>query len=226
MRSVVIISGGMDSTTLLYDVVASGEETFAITFDYGQRHRREIECARETCARLSVPHRVANLGLLGELVSSALTRDQVPVPDGDYTDDTMRVTVVPNRNMVMLSLAAAFAIETGAGKLYYGAHSGDHAIYPDCRPEFVAVMKEALRLCDWHPIRLEVPYLHGDKTSILRRGIELGVDYSRTWTCYKGGDRSCGQCGSCRERLEAFRELGIVDPLEYEWKIYPGKPFG
>jgi 7-cyano-7-deazaguanine synthase len=216
MRSVVIISGGMDSTTLLYDVVASGEQVFGLTFDYGQRHRREIECARATCEKLAVSHRVIDLGLLGDLVSSALTRESIPVPEGNYTDDTMRVTVVPNRNMVMLSLAGAYAIEMKAEKLYYGAHSGDHAIYPDCRPAFVAAMKEAFSRCDWHPLSLEVPYLHYTKTGILRRGLELGVDYSLTWTCYRGSPSSCGKCGSCAERLEAFREMGIQDPLEYE----------
>ncbi len=216
MRSVVIISGGMDSTTLLYDVVASGEHAFGLTFDYGQRHRREIGCARATCEKLAVPHRVIDLGLLGALVSSALTRENIPVPEGNYTDDTMKVTVVPNRNMVMLSLAGAYAIEMKAEKLYYGAHSGDHTIYPDCRPAFVSAMKEAFSRCDWHPLSLEVPYLHHTKTGILRRGLELGVDYSLTWTCYRGSPRSCGKCGSCVERLEAFREMGIHDPLEYE----------
>lgn len=216
MRSVVIISGGMDSTTLLYDVVASGQQVFGLTFDYRQRHWREIECARASCQKLGVPHRVVDLGLLGDLVSSALTRENIPVPEGDYTDDTMKVTVVPNRNMVMLSIAGAYAIEMGAEKLYYGAHSGDHTIYPDCRPAFVTAMKEAFSLCDWHRISLEVPYLHDTKAGILRRGLLLGVDYSLTWTCYKGSPLSCGKCGSCVERLLAFREMGIRDPLEYE----------
>lgn len=216
MRSVVILSGGLDSTTLLYDVLSRGEEALAVTFNYGQRHDKEIMCARETCSRLSVPHRIVEIGAFGTLVSSALTRQEIDVPEGSYADDTMKVTVVPNRNMVMLSMAGAYAIEVGAGRIYYGAHSGDHTIYPDCRPPFVDAMKAALALCDWHPLILEVPYLFGNKTTILRRGIELGVDYSLTWTCYKGGDKACGRCGSCVERLEAFQELGIRDPLEYE----------
>ena len=215
IEAVVILSGGMDSTTLLYDVMDSGKETAAVTFDYNQRHKKEILMAIKTTRRLHVPHEIIPLTVLNQIAPSCLTRPR-PVPEGHYADENMKQTVVPNRNMVMLSLAAAYAIGIGATELYYGAHSGDHTIYPDCRPEFVQAMDLALALCDWHPVQLMVPYLFGNKTSILRRGQQLGVDYSRTWTCYKGREKACGRCGSCQERLEAFAEVGIKDPLEYE----------
>ncbi len=128
----------------------------------------------------------------------------------------MKITVVPNRNMILLSLAVGYAITIGAKKVFYGAHAGDHAIYPDCRREFVAAMKRAIPVADWAAVELEAPYLDLDKGDIAIRGKNLGVDYSLTWTCYKGGDKACGKCGACRERLEAFWKAGMTDPVEYE----------
>lgn len=216
MRSVIIVSGGMDSVTLLHEVHSHGDEIFAITFDYGQRHKKEIEYAKQNCDKLGIPHKTISLSILNDIAPSSLTRPETDVPEGEYDGENMKQTVVPNRNMVMLSLSASYAIGIGATRLYYGAHSGDHTIYPDCRPEFVKAISNTLLLCDWHPVELVVPYLHGNKETILKRGFELGVDYSQTWTCYNGREKACGKCGSCDERIAAFRALGKIDPVEYE----------
>jgi len=215
-KAVVILSGGMDSTTLLYDVVNQGYEVHALSFDYGQKHRKELEMAQRTTEKLGIKHKIIDLCALNEVAPSALTRDDWDVPEGYYNDENMKQTVVPNRNMVMLSLATAYAIGIRADKLFYGAHAGDHTIYPDCRKEFVEAMKKAIGLADWHKVELEAPYLDMDKGDIAIRGKELGVDYSLTWTCYKGQEKACGKCGSCRERLEAFEKAGMKDPIPYE----------
>jgi 7-cyano-7-deazaguanine synthase len=218
MKAVLILSGGMDSTTLLYDLIRQGHEVHAVTFDYNQRHRKEIASATAICKKLQVPQKVIDLSVLNDLAPSCLTRDGWEVPEGNYADENMKQTVVPNRNMVFLSLAAAFAIGIRADQLFYGAHAGDHTIYPDCRPAFVSAMTTAFHLCDWSDLVLEVPYLYLTKGDIVRKGLTLGVDYSLTWTCYKGGEKACGVCGSCDERLAAFLDAGATDPLEYEAK--------
>ena len=218
MKAVLILSGGMDSTTLLYDLIRQGHEVHAVTFDYNQRHRKEIASATAICKKLQVPQKVIDLPVLNDLAPSCLTRDGWEVPEGNYADENMKQTVVPNRNMVFLSLAAAFAIGIRADQLFYGAHAGDHTIYPDCRPAFVSAMTTAFHLCDWSDLVLEVPYLYLTKGDIVRKGLTLGVDYSLTWTCYKGGEKACGVCGSCDERLAAFLDAGATDPLEYEAK--------
>jgi len=216
-KAVVILSGGMDSTTLLYDIVSrfGAENTYAISFDYGQRHKRELNLALESCNKLGVVRHILDLRCLNEVAPSALTRD-VEMPEGRYDDENMKQTVVPNRNMVMLSLATAYAIGIGATKLYYGPHAGDHAIYPDCRPEFIAALKEAIRLCDWKEVELLAPYSNMDKGDIVILGLKLSVDYSLTNTCYNPkGDKACGKCGACSERIEAFKKAGIIDPIQY-----------
>lgn len=215
-KAVVVLSGGMDSTTLLYDVIAQGYEVSAIGFDYGQKHKKELDFAVKTCEKLGVVCKIANLSVLNELAPSALTRDDIEVPEGDYEDENMKITVVPNRNMVLLSLATSYAIGVGATKLFYGAHAGDHLIYPDCRKEFIDSMGESVRLCDWSKVELEAPYWDIDKGDIVIKGGELGVDYSLTWTCYKGREKACGKCGACVERLEAFDKINKDDPIEYE----------
>ena len=216
MKSVIIVSGGMDSITLLHDIHSRGEELFALSFDYNQRHKKELEYAKWNCEKLGIPHKIISLSVLNDIAPSALTRLETPVPEGQYDGENMKQTVVPNRNMIMISLAAAYAIGIGATRLYYGAHSGDHTIYPDCRPDFVKAINHTLSLCDWNQVVLKVPYLHGNKETILKRGFELGVDYSKTWTCYNGREKACGKCGSCDERLSAFRAIGQKDPVEYE----------
>jgi len=216
MKAVVILSGGMDSITLLYDVISQGYEVQALSFDYRQRHKKELGCAKATCKVLNVPHKVVSLDVLNDLAPSSLTRDSIEVPEGHYAAPNMKQTVVPNRNMVLISLAASYAISQGISKIYYGAHAGDHAIYPDCRPDFVSKMRDVLKCCDYLPVELEAPYLNITKRDILSIGLKLGVDYSLTWTCYNGRDCACGKCGSCTERLEAFEQNNTKDPIKYE----------
>ncbi len=226
-KAVVVLSGGMDSTTLLYDVInykkkgmsreKRYDEVHAISFFYGQRHDVELLMAEATCHNLKIPHQVCDLSVLNNLAPSALTRKDQVMPTGHYTDENMKQTVVPNRNMVLLSLATAYVISIKASDLYYGAHSGDHTIYPDCRLEFIDAMRAAINLADWHKVHLHAPYWDMDKGNIARRGNSLGVDYKLTWTCYdpQPEARACGKCGACVERLEAFKIAGVTDPLEY-----------
>lgn len=214
--AVVIVSGGMDSTTLLYEIARKHKKVFALSFDYNQKHRKELKMARATCSVLQIPHKVCDLRVLNDIAPSALTRSGWAIPEGHYADENMKQTVVPNRNMVMISLALSFAISVKAPMLYYGAHSGDHAIYPDCRPEFVDALAKTALLADWFQVRLEAPYLNMTKGDIAVIGKALGVDYSLTWTCYKGGEAACGKCGACVERQEAFAFAGMIDPIRYE----------
>lgn len=223
-KAVLILSGGMDSTTLLYDMIQQGWDVYPVTFYYGQRHKWEVECAKATCKKLGIADKwigypLTALGKMGGSVLTDLTRE---VPKGHYEDMNMKQTVVPNRNMVLLSLAAAHAIAIGATNLFYGAHAGDHTIYPDCRIEFVDAMKKALSLCDWNPVTLHAPYLNFGKDYICKLGLDLKVDYSLTHTCYdpqkspiNGRILACGKCGSCTERKEAFAKNGTTDPVPY-----------
>ncbi|MFN2362418.1 MAG: 7-cyano-7-deazaguanine synthase QueC [Marinobacter sp.] len=215
---VVIYSGGMDSFTLLHLALARGYKVHALSFDYGQRHVRELDCAQRVCAELAIPHKVIDIrALAGVMAGSALT-DDVAVPEGHYEEESMKATVVPNRNMILLSLATGYAVTAGAGAVWYGAHGGDHAIYPDCRPEFVEKMDAVCRVANYEPVGVEAPFMGSDKSAILAVGVKLGLDYSKTWTCYNGRDKACGRCGSCVERLEAFAGNGLTDPLPYEVK--------
>lgn len=224
-KIVVIYSGGMDSFTTLHKAIATGAEVHAINFFYNQKHKVEMLCAKRVCEANGIPLKVVDIGCLAELASSSALTGGCDVPKGHYEDESMKDTVVANRNMVLLSMAASFAIDIGAEELWYGAHSGDHAIYPDCRPEFVAGMQHAFMVCHYEPLKLVVPYLHGNKETILMDGFEMGLDYGDTWTCYDPqvsatdentlGVKACGECGSCQERLEAFKALHVQDPVEY-----------
>ncbi|MBZ2169630.1 MULTISPECIES: 7-cyano-7-deazaguanine synthase QueC [Marinobacter] len=216
---VVIYSGGMDSFTLLHRARARGYQVYALSFNYGQRHVRELECARSVCEALAIPHKVIDIRAMGEVMSgSALTYDR-DVPEGHYEEESMKSTVVPNRNMILLSLATGYAVTVGASAVWYGAHGGDHAIYPDCRPEFVEKMDAVCRIANYQPVAIEAPFLRMDKGGILAEGLKLGLDYGQTWTCYNGRDKACGVCGSCVERLEAFSVNGVKDPLTYEVQV-------
>ena len=215
-KGVILFSGGIDSTTLLYDLMNQLEEIYPISFLYGQKHEKEVHAARQTCDKLGIPHKYVDICALGELAPSALTRGDKEVPRVGYGEESMKSTYVPNRNMVFLSLATAYAIGIGAEYVFYAAHGGDHALYPDCRPEFIFAMEEAIKLCDYKAIQLQASYMYWSKVDIIRRGLELGVDYSLTWSCYQGGDLACGKCGTCVERLEAFKAVGVEDPLRYE----------
>lgn len=216
MKVVAVISGGMDSAVMLYQLVREGHEVRALSVDYGQRHRRELESAAALCQAVGIGHAIADLsGLVSLLRGSSQTDASVPVPHGHYEDASMRLTVVPNRNMLLLATAAAHAVSMGFEAVAYGAHAGDHAIYPDCRPAFVDAMTVALGLCDYRAIRLLAPFLDSTKTTIAALGATLGVPFELTWTCYEGGLTHCGLCGACTERREAFALAGLVDPVAY-----------
>ena len=213
-KALIILSGGLDSTVLAHDIINRGEKPLAaISFDYGQKHTRELHCAQEQAKILKIDHQIVALPFIGELFDSALLQGGGKLPEGHYEDENMKQTVVPNRNMIMLSIAAGIAISQQRTELFYGAHGGDHAIYPDCRPDFVNAMHDALQLCDWNRLKLHVPFLRDNKAKIVALGLELGVDFSKTWTCYVGAKRPCGKCGSCVERMEAFALNKTSDPL-------------
>jgi len=206
----------MDSFTLLHRALAQGFKVHALSFDYGQKHVRELDCVRAVCESLSIPYKVVDIRSLNAVMDgSALTSD-IDVPEGHYEEESMKATVVPNRNMILLSLATGYAVTVGAEAVWYGAHGGDHAIYPDCRPEFVEKMDAVCRVANYQPVAVEAPFMGADKSQILTEGLRMGLDYSNTWTCYNGRDLACGRCGSCVERLEAFAANGVADPVRYE----------
>jgi 7-cyano-7-deazaguanine synthase len=213
---VIILSGGMDSVTLLHFLVKHrGCKMSAISFDYGQRHAKEITFAVRHCEELSVEHHIVALPFVGSLFSSALLTGGGEVPEGHYQEENMKQTVVPNRNMIMSSIAVGFGQSRGASFLALGVHAGDHAIYPDCREEFVDALRKAVELSDWNPFTIYAPFQRMTKVEILEIGFQLSpsVDYAKTWTCYKGLEKACGKCGSCQERGEAFGNTGEEDPL-------------
>ena len=214
MRTTVILSGGMDSAVLLYKLLGEGDIVNTVSVDYGQRHRRELICAERLSARVGVHHDVIDMTSLGRLLKGSSQSDPtVDVPFGRYDEPSMKQTVVPNRNMVLLAAAGAVAIANRADRLAYGAHGGDHAIYPDCRPEFVYALAKAFQLCDWHPVHLVAPLSAMHKGEIAVLGGRLRVPFQVTWTCYVGGDEPCGKCGACVERAEAFEFAHLKDPL-------------
>lgn len=215
-RAVVLVSGGMDSVSALYWAHGAREVVGALSFRYGARHNdREIPFAEWHCRGLGVPHRVVALDFIGECFASDLLLGGGDVPDGHYQEASMRRTVVPFRNGIMLAIAAGYAESIGAGAVVIAAHAGDHAIYPDCREAFMGAMGEALRLGTYAGIELVRPFIAMDKAGIAGLGAGLGVDFARTWSCYKGGEVHCGRCGTCVERREAFMVAGLVDPTEY-----------
>jgi 7-cyano-7-deazaguanine synthase len=216
MHVVVLCSGGMDSVAALYWARREHAVTAALSFDYGSKHnRREIPFAADHAAELGIRHEVVSLPFVGRLFTSALLQDGGEIPDGHYADDTMRQTVVPFRNAIMLSIAAGFAESIGAEGLVIAAHSGDHTIYPDCREEFMRAMGDAMREGTYAGIQLLRPFIALNKGQIAAEGTRLGVDFARTWSCYKGGAVQCGTCGTCVERREAFRGAGLPDPTAY-----------
>jgi len=215
-KVVVIYSGGMDSFTVLNRALKDGKEVFALSFDYGQKHVKELTFAADVCKLLNIKHKIIDISAINELLAGSSLTDDIDIPEGHYAADNMKSTVVPNRNMILLSLAVAYAVSVEASQVYYGAHSGDHAIYPDCRPEFVMKMNDVCQIANYEAVEIFSPYLHDTKIDILADGIKMGLDYSQTWTCYNGREKACGKCGACEERLEAFRENNAVDSLPYE----------
>lgn len=212
--SIIIVSGGMDSTTLLYDF--KDRIALGISFDYGSNHNaKEIPFARWHCEQLGIEHIVIDLAFMPQYFKSSLLEGADAIPEGHYADENMKSTVVPFRNGIMLSIAAGIAESRSLRYVMMANHGGDHTIYPDCRPEFVKAMSEATRTGTFPGIEILAPYTGITKSDIARRGKELGIDYSKTWSCYKGEDVHCGKCGTCVERKEALRDAGIADTTIY-----------
>ena len=213
--SVIIVSGGMDSTTLLYDrrdVIA-----LAISFDYGSNHNaREIPYAEMHCKRLGIEHITIPLDFMHKYFRSSLLEGADAIPEGHYAAENMKSTVVPFRNGIMLAVAAGVAESRNLTKLLIANHGGDHTIYPDCRPEFISAMDSATNAGTYVGVRVVAPYTNITKGDIARIGKKLGIDYAETWSCYKGGEKHCGKCGTCVERKEALAYAGIEDTTEYE----------
>lgn len=213
--SVIIVSGGMDSITLLYD--KKEEIAIAVTFDYGSNHNaKEITWAKVHCERLKIKHIVIKLDFMHKYFTSSLLEGADAIPEGHYADENMKSTVVPFRNGIMLSIAAGIAESNGLKKVLIANHGGDHTIYPDCRPAFIKAMNEATENGTYVNVSICAPYTNITKADIARIGKRLGIDYSETWSCYKGGEKHCGKCGTCIERKEALALAGIEDKTEYE----------
>lgn len=213
--SLIVVSGGMDSVTLLYDMKDS--IALAVSFDYGSNHNaREIPLAAMHCGRLGIRHITIGLDFMQKYFKSSLLDGADAIPEGHYADDNMKSTVVPFRNGIMLAIAAGIAESNGLKNVLIANHGGDHAIYPDCRPEFVSAMDAATTAGTYVGVRVVAPYTNLTKADIARKGKLLGIDYAETWSCYKGGEKHCGRCGTCVERREALAEAGIEDSTEYE----------
>ena len=213
--SVIIVSGGMDSTTLLYD--RRDEIALAISFDYGSNHNaREIAYAEMHCKRLGIEHITIPLDFMHKYFRSSLLEGGDAIPEGHYAAENMKSTVVPFRNGIMLAVAAGVAESRNLTKLLIANHGGDHTIYPDCRPEFISAMDSATIAGTYVGVRVVAPYTNITKGDIARIGKKLGIDYAETWSCYKGGEKHCGKCGTCVERKEALAYAGIEDTTEYE----------
>jgi 7-cyano-7-deazaguanine synthase len=216
--AILLLSGGMDSSALLGDLINLGWRVDALAVDYGQRHHRELRAARAVAAHYGTRFDVADLsGISRLLTGSALTDQSVPVPEGHYADASMRSTVVPNRNAILIMVAAGVAAARGAGYVATAVHAGDHPVYPDCRPEFIAAADSATAAgtAGHGDVRVIAPFVLHTKTDIARSGAINGVPFSLTWSCYQGGTVHCGKCGTCTERIEAFRDAGLIDPTEY-----------
>lgn len=212
---IIVLSGGMDSVTMLHEFAS--EIKVAVSFDYGSKHNaKEIPFAALHCQRLGIQHIVIPLDFMTRYFKSSLLMGGEDIPEGNYDDENMKSTVVPFRNGIMLSVAAGLAESHGLKRLFIANHFGDHAIYPDCRAGFIKAMSEAVSEGTYEHIRIEAPYTGINKTDIAKRGAKLGINYAETWSCYKGGEKHCGKCGTCMERKEAFREAGLTDPTIYE----------
>jgi len=225
-KVVVLLSGGMDSVTAFHHVLQETEVVAALSFDYSSKHNhRELPLARWHSEQARVPHFAIPLSFMGEYFSSHLLQSGGAIPEGHYEEQSMKQTVVPFRNGIMLSIAAGFAESKGAEGLVIAAHAGDHAIYPDCREAFMQAQADAIRLGTYAGLEVLRPFIAMSKADIVRRGMELGVDYSRTWSCYVGGEIHCGECGTCVERREAFLLAGVPDPAAYaSTRPLPPKP--
>lgn len=213
--AVIIVSGGLDSITLLYD--KANEIALAISFDYGANHNaREIPFARLHCEKLGIKHITIPLAFMHDYFKSSLLSGAKDIPEGHYAESNMLSTVVPFRNGIMLSIAAGIAESHGLKKVLIANHGGDHAIYPDCRADFISAINAATQAGTYVKVEISAPYTNLTKTEIVERGLSLGINYANTWSCYKGGETHCGKCGTCVERHEAFVLAGVPDPTQYE----------
>lgn len=214
-NSAIIVSGGMDSITLLYD--RKDEIALGISFDYGSNHNaREIPFAKMHCERLGIKHITINLDFMHQYFKSSLLDGAEAIPEGHYADDNMKSTVVPFRNGIMLAIAIGIAESNNLDQVFIANHGGDHTIYPDCRPEFINAIDAAATAGTYNNVKVIAPYTKITKSDIARIGERLGIDYAETWSCYKGGEVHCGKCGTCVERKEALAEAGIEDKTIYE----------
>ncbi|MEO6245372.1 MAG: 7-cyano-7-deazaguanine synthase QueC [Opitutaceae bacterium] len=226
MQVVVLCSGGMDSVTALLWARRDHTVVAAVSFDYGAKHNhREIPFAAEHAAAIGARHETIALEFVNRLFASDLLKSGGAIPEGHYEAANMKQTVVPFRNAIMLSIACGFAESAGADGLVIAAHGGDHAIYPDCREDFMRAMGDAMRLGTYAGVKLLRPFITLTKAQIAAEGARLGLDFSRTWSCYQGGVIHCGKCGTCVERREAFLHAGLADPTEYASReALPPKP--
>lgn len=231
MKTVALVSGGMDSITMLRLLAAAGDEIHVVSFDYGQRHVKELEFAKRAASEYAAGWSILPIDQVFDAFAgksgSALINDDVDIPEGHYAEESMKATVVPNRNMILLSLAAGFAIAHEMEGVAYAAHSGDHAIYPDCRQVFMLHLGRAMSHCDWNPPALWTPFADITKTEIAALGLDLGINYELdTWSCYKGGKDHCGECGTCVERfeaLEAAKDVNIFRLRRHMGQILSGR---
>ncbi|MEM9044398.1 MAG: 7-cyano-7-deazaguanine synthase QueC [Pseudomonadota bacterium] len=218
MRTNVICSGGLDSVSLAHVLAEAGELSRLVSFDYGQRHRKELELAAACAKRLGVPHHLIDISAIGGALTGSALTDDVAVPDGHYAEESMKITIVPNRNAIMLAIAYGVAAANDDEAVATAVHGGDHFIYPDCRPAFTESFAEMQRwaLDGYAEITLRTPFVHRSKADIVSEGARVNTPFAETWSCYKGGAIHCGRCGTCVERREAFHLAGVEDPTVYE----------
>jgi 7-cyano-7-deazaguanine synthase len=217
MKAIVLFSGGLDSTVLATQMKQEATQTRLLSIDYGQRHAKELDHSQKVADHLGLAHEILKLPQLGQILGgSSLTDKSIILPEGHYAEESMKSTVVPNRNMILLALAGGHALSIGFDTIAYAAHAGDHTIYPDCRPEFADAMNKALGLADWNDLNLHRPYVEMTKSDLVSLGEELNAPLQLTWSCYAGGEIHCGKCGTCVERKEAFELANITDPTKYE----------
>lgn len=217
MKTLVICSGGLDSVSLAHKVAAEQTLTGLVSFDYGQRHSKELGFAAACAQRLGVPHQIIDIRDVGQQLSGSALTDDVAVPDGHYAEESMRITVVPNRNAIMLAISFGVAAARQADAVGVAVHGGDHFIYPDCRPDFIDAFQamQNRALDGYANVRLYAPFVHASKADIVTEGARHATPFAQTWSCYKGGDVHCGRCGTCVERREAFDLARQPDPTDY-----------
>lgn len=218
-KAIVALSGGMDSATVLAEAISQEREIVeCVGFYYGSTHNVFENAKADALAKqYEIPFRLISLAtVMDGFKSNLLKSNDKPIPEGHYEADSMRQTVVPGRNLIFISILTGLAWSRDAAEIWLGIHAGDHFIYPDCRPDFFTAMRAAVEYGSDHKVTLQAPFLGVTKYEILQRGQKLGVPYNLTRTCYKPQETACGKCGSCQERLTAFRRLGVEDPIPYE----------